>query len=72
MNGAACQPPNLAPHPPAFALPPLACDCHAHVFGCYPMVPAPRYTPAPAGLGEFRAMLAATGLRRAVVVQPEI
>ena len=33
-----CAAPDRAPRSPSFAMPPLACDCHLHVFG-----PADRY-----------------------------
>jgi predicted TIM-barrel fold metal-dependent hydrolase len=71
----ACQPPDLLPRVPVMAVPPLACDCHAHIFGDparYPLVPGRRYTPSAANLDDYRAMLAALGLQRAVIVQPTI
>ncbi|MDO8299693.1 amidohydrolase [Lacisediminimonas sp.] len=67
----------LAPHPhsapPAFAIPELACDTHAHVVagkpGDYPMSPQRSYTPPPAPEGEYLRMLDATGMARGVLVQ---
>ncbi|MBV9785495.1 MAG: amidohydrolase family protein, partial [Acidisphaera sp.] len=70
-----CQSPDLEPRAPGFTIPRGACDCHAHVFGPpdrYPYKVVRRYTPDPAGLDEYRAMLRALGIARAVVVQPGI
>jgi predicted TIM-barrel fold metal-dependent hydrolase len=53
-------------------IPPGACDCHAHVFGRYPYRPDRRYTPAAAGLDDYRHVLATLGVTHAVIVQPEI
>ena len=44
---------------PKFALPPLACDAHCHIFGPaarYPYAPDRPYTPPDAGLDDFRAL----------------
>lgn len=71
----ACQTPDLRPRRPNFMAPPGACDCHAHVFGPlfrYAYRPGRRYTPAAAGLDEYRHVLATLGLPHAVVVQPDI
>jgi len=66
--------PDANPRKPRIAVPPLACDCHAHVFGAesrYPMIPAALYGPADAaGAADFRRMLDALGVERAVLVQP--
>ncbi|MBI3068085.1 MAG: amidohydrolase family protein [Betaproteobacteria bacterium] len=70
-----CQGPDPAPRKPAMKVPRGACDCHAHIFGPperYPYRPDRRYTPAPAGLDEYRHMLATLGLEHAVIVQPAI
>ena len=48
-----------------------ATDCHVHVFGPYQRFPLPPdrpYTPAEARVAELRAMHAALGIERAVVV----
>ncbi len=53
--------------------PPLACDCHFHIFGPYdrfPLDAGRRYTPPPAGIDEYLAMAETLGLQRAVIVQP--
>jgi 2-pyrone-4,6-dicarboxylate lactonase len=57
--------------PPAKPLPRLACDTHAHVFGPYerfPLAAERRYTPPPAPVGEYLAMLERVGFTRGVVV----
>ena len=61
--------------PPRAKAPPNACDCHAHVFGNadrYPFSAARGYTPPPASLAEYRAMLDVLGIDRAVIVQPSV
>lgn len=62
--------PDIAP--PAFAVPPGACDTHAHVVAAdpaYPMVDGRSYTPPPAPEDAYLAMLAANGMSRGVLVQ---
>lgn len=77
----AAEPPPFAaphdPHPrkPQVAVPAQACDTHAHVFGpgnTYPFIPNGLYTPSDALLPDFRHMLDALGVERAVLVQPSI
>lgn len=71
----ACLPPRPDPHPPGFAMPPGATDCHAHVIGLppdYPFVPERSYTPPEATVAAFRAMHARLGIERAVIVTPSI
>ncbi len=73
--GEPCQPPDPNPHPPAFRVPPHACDTHAHVIAdpaLYPYVAERSYTPALAGLGSYLALLSALRLDRGVVIQPSI
>jgi predicted TIM-barrel fold metal-dependent hydrolase len=63
------------PSTPRLALPELACDCHAHIFGAsdaYPFAAVRDYTPPPAPVRQYLAMLATTGLHRAVIVQPSV
>lgn len=57
---------------PVFAMPPLACDCHFHVFEPgYPSIPKPFYTfPEGANLAACRQMQAALGIERMVLVAP--
>lgn len=64
-----------SPRKPRIAVPPRACDCHAHVFGpgdTYPFIPHGLYTPADALGHEYRHMLDALGVERGVLVQPSI
>jgi predicted TIM-barrel fold metal-dependent hydrolase len=56
-----------------YPVPPLACDCHFHVFGPpqrYPGVQGHSYLPREAPLEAWQASFGAIGLQRAVVVQP--
>lgn len=55
--------------------PPLACDCHIHVFGPfarYPLNPGRKYTPAEASLEDYLRVAAALGTARVVLVQPSV
>lgn len=54
------------------ALPPGACDCHAHVFGPFdqfPLAPTRTYTPPQSTASDFFALLAQLGFQRGVLVQ---
>jgi len=69
----------LPPLPPDRALgvrlPPGTCDCHIHVFGApeaYPLVAVRNYTPQRADLTAYGALMAQTGIDRAVLVQPSV
>ena len=65
--------PDPSPRPAGFRAPPGSCDTHFHVFEHsprYPMSPARGYTPAKATNEDFRRMLRALGLQRAVLVHP--
>lgn len=56
-------------------LPEGACDTHCHVFGprsAHPLDPKRGYTPWPATLDDYRAVMAAYGIARAVLVQPSV
>jgi 2-pyrone-4,6-dicarboxylate lactonase len=56
---------------PAFPVPRGACDSHAHIFGPiakYPLAPERTFNPPQAGIADYRRMLAALGLERAVIV----
>ena len=56
-----------------YPMPPLACDCHMHVFGRpdrYPPAATRSYTPREAPLAVWRDVAEALGLERVVVVQP--
>jgi predicted TIM-barrel fold metal-dependent hydrolase len=57
--------------PPAFALPPGACDAHFHVFEPgYPHVAHPHYTFPDGSIDQYLAMTEALGIERMVLVQP--
>jgi predicted TIM-barrel fold metal-dependent hydrolase len=58
-----------------YHLPPLACDCHMHVFGPidrYPPAGSRNYTPVEAPLAAWRTTVGAIGVQRVVVVQPSV
>jgi predicted TIM-barrel fold metal-dependent hydrolase len=66
-------PPDPNTRPPGWALPPNACDTHAHVFGppdIFPYAAERRYTPPAAPVEHYRNMQKITGLSRAVFVCP--
>jgi predicted TIM-barrel fold metal-dependent hydrolase len=70
-----CAPPDFAPRRPRIVLPSPACDCHAHILGPasrFSYSPERVYTPPDCLLPDYRAMLAALGLERAVLVQPSV
>jgi predicted TIM-barrel fold metal-dependent hydrolase len=67
-----CPPPRSDTKPPSFAVPKLACDCHAHIFGPvdkYPYSDNRSFTPPDASPDAFLKMLGALGIERMVVVQ---
>lgn len=77
MNTSAppCAPPDFAPGRPQLALPTDSCDCHAHVLGPmarYPLAGQRVYTPPDCVAADYRAMLTAVGVARAVLVQPSV
>ena len=56
-----------------YPVPPLATDCHMHVFGPpdrYPAAASRSYMPPEASLAAWRAVAEPIGLQRLVVVQP--
>ncbi len=60
---------------PRLALPQRSCDCHAHIFGAaatYPFTVKRDYTPPPAPVSQYLAMLATLGFERSVIVQPSV
>jgi predicted TIM-barrel fold metal-dependent hydrolase len=70
-----CAPPQPVAKPPRARLPEGTCDCHFHVFGDrerYPLDARRNYTPHVATLAEHRAVMAACGIDRAVLVQPSV
>jgi predicted TIM-barrel fold metal-dependent hydrolase len=67
-----CQPARSKIRQPRLRVPPLACDCHAHVVGPpsrYPYVEDRSYTPPDALPSDYLRMLGTLGLQRMVVVQ---
>jgi len=70
-----CPPHDPHPARPSVAVPANACDVHAHVCGPqqrYPFIAERLYTPPDASPAEYREMLDALGIERAVLVQPSI
>ncbi|WP_083269107.1 amidohydrolase family protein [Bosea vaviloviae] len=79
IDGIVEAPPCLPPHPPGAApswrLPDGTCDSHMHVFGPrdrYPLAPLRSYTPHLLTIDDYRAVMAALGIARAVLVQPSV
>jgi 2-pyrone-4,6-dicarboxylate lactonase len=67
--------PDAQPRAPVVALPPGACDCHAHICGpaaAYPYDAARIYTPPDATIESYRHLLAVLGVARAVLIQPSV
>lgn len=65
--------PDPSPNEPGFAVPPLACDTHAHVFDPkYPVQANRSYTPPLTPAADLRAMQRAIGIERGVVVQASV
>ena len=70
-----CAAPDPHLRQPAWSLPRLACDCHAHICGPrsrYAYDVKRVYTPADALLPDYHHMLATLGVERAVLVQPSV
>lgn len=70
-----CPPPLAEMHRPSFAVPPGACDTHAHVIGDgvkYPFVATRGYTPPPASEADYIRMLDGLGMDRGVLVQVSV
>lgn len=70
-----CAGPDPHPRKPRIVLPPLACDCHAHIFGpraVYPYSPKRIYTPPDAPLASYLELLGVLGVERMVLVQPSV
>jgi predicted TIM-barrel fold metal-dependent hydrolase len=70
-----CAAPDPHPKRPALVFPRGTTDCHAHICGPasrYPYSPARIYTPPDALLPQYRAVLSALGVERAVLVQPSV
>jgi predicted TIM-barrel fold metal-dependent hydrolase len=74
MAAPTCLPPQ-APRRARAPLPAGTCDTHIHVFGeaaQYPLDPRRNYTPVPATLAQYREVMGACGIERAVLVQPSV
>ncbi|MEP9352274.1 amidohydrolase family protein [Xanthobacter sp. KR7-65] len=71
-----CLPPRPVDAAPAGrALPRGTCDTHMHVFGPlgrFPLSPTRNYTPREARLADYRKVMDALGIDRAVLVQPSV
>src|SRR5258707_15636549 len=70
-----CMAPDAQPRAPSVALPPGACDCHAHICGpatAYPYGAERIYTPPDATIESYRHLLAVLGVERAVLIQPSV
>lgn len=68
-------PPDPNPNPLKFALPPLACDTHFHVYGPphrFPYVDDRHYTPPAAPIEHYFGLMKHLGLGRAVLVHPAV
>ena len=68
-------PPRRETKRPNLTVPPLACDCHSHIFGPeaqYPYTPNRSFTPHEALIPEYLAMLRTLGVERTVVVQASV
>ena len=70
-----CLPPNAPVRRVANRLPPGTCDTHAHVFGPvarFPLDPGRGYTPSPVTIIDYRRVMDAYGIERAVLVHPSV
>lgn len=56
---------------PRIAVPPLACDCHIHVYDSrFPAAPSAKLLPPDASAPQYQALQQCLGLHRAVLVTP--
>ena len=75
VNAMEYLPPRKETKRPKLAVPPLACDCHSHIFGPdaqYPYTPNRSFTPHEALIPDYLAMLSTLGVERSVVVQASV
>src|SRR5690606_28022270 len=64
-------PPPCVVEPVSARFPTGSCDTHVHVYDCrYPTAPTSTLFPRDASVDDYRAVQAAFGLRRVVLVQP--
>src|SRR5262249_56050087 len=70
----ACPALDPNPRPPRLALPPLSCDCHAHVFDAsrHPYQANRGYTPPDDPVERLLALHDVLGVARGVVVQASV
>src|SRR5262249_17088473 len=70
----ACPAPDPNPRRPRLALPPLSCDCHAHVFDAsrHPYQANRGYTPPDNPVERLLALHDVLGIARGVVVQASV
>ncbi len=71
MTDPTCQGPDPNPKPPRLAMPPKACDTHAHIFGpqeIYPYAENRGYTPPDALVSEYLHLLEVLGVERGIIV----
>ncbi|RVC59175.1 MAG: hypothetical protein EOS65_21645 [Mesorhizobium sp.] len=68
-----CLPPLAPARRTALRLPEGSCDALAHVFAsACPLDPARGYTPAMVTVADYRRVMEAYGIDRAVLVQPSV
>ncbi|AMN39417.1 amidohydrolase family protein [Rhodoplanes sp. Z2-YC6860] len=70
-----CAAPDRNPRGPRTAFPVLSCDTHAHIVGPatrFPYVKERIYTPPDSTYDDYRRLLSALGVGRAVLVQPSV
>lgn len=70
-----CAPPPQVYVPSTTRLPAHACDTHLHVFNdpiAYPLATGRGYTPHVCTLDDYRCVMQALGVERAVLVQPSV
>ena len=70
-----CAPPDRNPRAPRTPFPAHSCDTHAHVMGPaarFPYAKERIYTPPDSTADDYRQLLAALGVERAVLVQPSV
>ncbi len=67
--------PPRAIKPPKTRAPAKSCDCHFYIFGpptSYPLAATRGYTPPPALVPQYRAMIDTLGIERMVIVHPSV
>jgi predicted TIM-barrel fold metal-dependent hydrolase len=70
-----CAPPDRNPRAPRTPFPAFSCDTHAHIMGPatrFPYAKERIYTPPDSTTDDYRRLLAALGVQRAVLVQPSV